>query len=114
MFLPGLFPKPATLPTVPFNPCGGKASAWPPHWTLQALVTHGMNCGELPVAIRRTSSIRPYLIDSIYMAKGVGFEPALEFPLSTLSRRAPLNTRPSPQGINWLNTPLIYARSNFS
>jgi hypothetical protein len=33
------------------------------------------------------------------MAERVGFEPTLEFPLNTLSKRAPSATRPSLQGV---------------
>ena len=33
------------------------------------------------------------------LAERVGFEPTLEFPLNTLSKRAPSATRPSLQGV---------------
>ena len=36
------------------------------------------------------------------MAERVGFEPTLEFPLNTLSKRAPSATRPSLHGVNCL------------
>jgi hypothetical protein len=36
------------------------------------------------------------------LAERVGFEPTLEFPLNTLSKRAPSATRPSLRGINTL------------
>jgi hypothetical protein len=46
------------------------------------------------------------VITSVYagenMAERVGFEPTLEFPLNTLSKRAPSATRPSLRGINTL------------
>ena len=49
------------------------------------------------------------------MAERVGFEPTLEFPLNTLSKRAPSATRPSlrreSDGRNYLNT-LWSRRSN--
>jgi len=35
------------------------------------------------------------------MAERVGFEPTLEFPLNTLSKRAPSTTRPSLLGCYW-------------
>ena len=35
-----------------------------------------------------------YGIDSKVLAEKVGFEPTLEFPLNTLSKRAPSTTRP--------------------
>jgi hypothetical protein len=43
------------------------------------------------------SALYKQLIDS--MAERVGFEPTLEFPLNTLSKRAPSTTRPSLHGV---------------
>jgi hypothetical protein len=40
------------------------------------------------------------------MAERVGFEPTLEFPLNTLSKRAPSATRPSLRRIGWDNHPV--------
>jgi hypothetical protein len=40
------------------------------------------------------------------LAERVGFEPTLEFPLNTLSKRAPSATRPSLRRIGWDNHPV--------
>jgi hypothetical protein len=38
-----------------------------------------------------------YSVGTVFMAEREGFEPSIEFPLYTLSRRAPSTTRPSLQ-----------------
>ena len=50
------------------------------------------------------NAIYMVLIIIDFMAERVGFEPTLELPLNTLSKRAPSATRPSlPDGVYWLN-----------
>jgi hypothetical protein len=68
---------------------------------------------------------------AVFLAEREGFEPSIEFPLYTLSKRAPSTTRPSLRGLNrsdptgagtlaQLSLPCapgyrsLYARSNFS
>src|SRR5258706_5214090 len=48
-------------------------------------------------------------IDKKGLAERVGFEPTLEFPLNTLSKRAPSATRPSLRSRLWFQEELVEA-----
>jgi hypothetical protein len=45
------------------------------------------------------------------LAERVGFEPTLEFPLNTLSKRAPSATRPSLRRESWKEMPRISVKN---
>jgi hypothetical protein len=47
-----------------------------------------------------TAFSKLFILSHLVLAEKVGFEPTLEFPLNTLSKRAPSTTRPPLQQLN--------------